>query len=179
MASAVKSNGIYSGIGPISPVRKGAQHYCFSALYASAIVLLITSSVSTYAGKIYKHVDENGNVSFSDQPPSNDAEELTLDTQINRIESKAINTKERRALIQSLDEKHAARVEKRESHAEQRRAALAQLKEAKQNLIEAKEIKEGDRIGVKGGGTRLSEAYLARISQAEAAVAAAEKLVGN
>ncbi len=61
-------------------------------------------------------------------------------------------------------------------------AADAQVKAAQQELQAAKaaleaggEPQEGERIGIAGGGTRLTDAYFQRIKSLEAAVAAAQK----
>jgi hypothetical protein len=55
------------------------------------------------------------------------------------------------------------------------KAAQQELQAAKAALEAGSEPREGERIGIAGGGTRLTDAYTQRIKSLEAAVAAAQK----
>jgi hypothetical protein len=55
------------------------------------------------------------------------------------------------------------------------KAAQQELQAAKVALEAGSEPREGEHIGIAGGGTRLTDAYFQRIKSLEAAVAAAQK----
>ncbi len=49
-------------------------------LLAVLAFLLLIASPFSLAEKVYKHVDKDGNVSYSDEPPSEDAEKIDVPT---------------------------------------------------------------------------------------------------
>lgn len=49
------------------------------ALTALVLAFLLPLGSSTLAGEIYRHVDENGNVTYSDEPAGDDSEAMELE----------------------------------------------------------------------------------------------------
>ncbi len=130
-----------------------------------------------WAQQVYKSVDEQGKVIFSDKPPA-DAKSVTP-VEIKPGPSEAdvrAATQRARAMEQAAGEMGRTRKEAGSSSGEGGATdAKGALKEAERRLEEAKEIGPGDRKGTAAGGSRLSEDYRQRVEEAEAAVEAARK----
>lgn len=163
-------------------VLKGWQLYGETKYAASAVgvslVLMLTISPAIEA-KIYRVVDENGKVSYTDTPPKAESvEEVDLPELTNSYDGEAIRERQR-GLIKSLD----ARNEYQEKRRKESEASIedlnAQLKQAEESLAQAKTIKEGDLLPLKGGGVRRSPAYLKRVEEAKLRVVELKKQLKN
>ena len=124
---------------------------------------------------LYKLIDKNGKVTYSDSPPKNfDGQVIPVDIDTKR-NSATINTPGTAQGAKAFDEKQAA--DERASASV--KAAEAKLEAAKKALADARENpREGEvnRVGNAGGFTRPvpTEAYEKRIANLEEAVKAAE-----
>jgi hypothetical protein len=128
------------------------------------------------AQQVYKSVDQQGKVIFSDKPPA-DAKSVTP-VEIKPGPSEA-DVREAVARERALGQA-ASQVGKPRAGAGQNRTsgvadAKAELAGAERRLDEAKQIGPGDRKGTASGGSRLSEDYRQRVQAAEAAVEKARK----
>ena len=124
---------------------------------------------------LYKLIDKNGKVTYSDSPPKNfDGQVIPVDIDTKR-NSATINTPGTAQGAKAFDEKQAA--DERASASV--KAAEAKLEAAKKALADARENpREGEvnRVGNAGGFTRPvpTEAYEKRLANLEEAVRAAE-----
>ena len=138
-------------------------------------VLLIFASASN--AQVYRVVDEQGNVTYTDQPApgSEQIEEVAPADEANVVDSP--ETVEQRTpdwIKANREERAEARQAAQEAYAEklaqwraQVDAAEATLAEAKAELVEGRELREGDYVGNAGGGARPSADYLQRIKMLE------------
>ena len=58
---------------------KNSQNPNFISCLAWAVILLLCWPISTTAQTIYRHVDAQGNITFSDEPPTDDSEVIHLE----------------------------------------------------------------------------------------------------
>lgn len=175
--------------------------YKLNPLSISACTLLLTASLSiaisaTVQAETYRIVDEQGRVTYTDKPPTNDSS----DTNTSSVEKLPDNT-ENQNITPSLDtlaedhpewlkevheqraaEAKAAREakqlelsEQRKEWREQLKAARAAVKSAEIALEVGKELGEGDFVGNAGGGARPSSDYLMRLETLEKDLADAKR----
>jgi hypothetical protein len=145
--------------------------------------LLILSSVSllslsplVMADDIYRTVDAQGNVTYSDQPPSSGQEaervELPPGPSPERIrESEARN----RAISNAAEKAENKRIRQEHRQDQKIEDARKALQAAKAKLTAAKEIKDDDRQNLAGGKRRIRPEYFDRLKAAEAEVEKARK----
>lgn len=131
-----------------------------------SLLSLVVPIQSIAAERVYESVDDRGNVTFSDSVPADAvvAEPITITPapapNADLEPSLASDKAELRSMGQSQ--------EQRQNAIEQQRATAQQRVEAAEaNLAEAREIREGDRKGMVGGGSRLTPEYLQRVQDAE------------
>ena len=148
----------------------------------SLIALVLAMSFAVSAQTIYKQVDKDGKVTYTDKVPSKEqaAQKVDIDTERNvakPLGSKPVQAKE--AADSQL--KHRADADAAfEKVVEQARAKLDLAKDA---LASGTEPQEDDwmTVGVQSGrpGRMLTEDYLARVKLLEAAVRQAEEELDN
>lgn len=175
--------------------------YKLNPLSISARTLLLATSLSiaisaTVQAETYRIVDEQGRVTYTDQPPPN----ASSDTNSSSVEKLPDNT-ENQNITPSLDalaedhpewlkEAHEQRAaeakaareakqlelgEKRKEWREQFKAAKAAVKSAEIAFEVGKEPGEGDFVGNAGGGARPSSDYLMRLETLEKDLADAKR----
>ena len=139
--------------------------------------LFITIAIAAFqvaAETAYRSVDEQGNVTYSDKPVSNATQE----------EQVGIDAPAPSAEMQQEAQQSEADLQKAASQAgtssspgkaSQNKAARQALEDAEARLGEASLVREGDRIGTAGGGSRLKPEYHERVREAEAEVEKARK----
>lgn len=136
------------------------------------ILLSALCSLSAVAAtQLYRSVDAQGNVSFSDQPPaSGKAATVDVSTRdMNILPSEGVEAEIQRQKQVDQEAAQQRAVDQREWQARYQQAE-DELAAAQQALAEAQEIKEGDTVGSAFGGARPSEAWILRLEQAEADV---------
>jgi hypothetical protein len=138
------------------------------------LVILATAAFQAAAQTAYRSVDEHGNVTFSDTPVSGAAQEEKI-----RIEAPAPSVKDLQESRQREAEllKAAGQVDTSGTarKAEQKKTAQQTVRDAEKNFEEASQIREGDRLGTAGGGSRLTPEYQERVQEAEAELDRARK----
>jgi hypothetical protein len=138
-------------------------------------VLAALLALPVAAQTLYKLIDKNGKVTYSDTPPKDfDGKVIPVDIDTKR-NSATINTPGMREGARAFDEKQAA--EDRAS--DRQKAAQQKLDEARKALANARENPgegEVNRVGNAGGGTRPvpTPEYEKRIAGLEEAVRVAE-----
>jgi hypothetical protein len=144
------------------------------AVIVGMLVALVPGMVAAQT-TLYKLIDKNGKVTYSDSPPKNfDGQVIPVDIDTKR-NSATINTPGTAAGVKAIDEKQAA-----DARASERvKAAESRLEAAKKALADARENpgeNDVNRVGNAGGFTRPvpTEAYEKRLANLEEAVRAAE-----
>lgn len=148
----------------------------------SPIALLLVMSFAVTAQTIYKQVDKDGKVTYTDKPPSKEqaAQKVDIDTERNiakPLGSRPVQAKE------SADKQLKRRADSDAAFEKDVAQARAKLDLAKEELTNGKEPQEEDwkTVGAQAGKPAriLNEAYFDRIKQLEAAVKQAEEELDN
>lgn len=138
------------------------------------IVCALSSSVAA-AQTVYRHVDEQGNVSYSDQAPVDDASraattEIEVDTGANVISGEHVDAN--RAYTQKMNKERDADDAAMQQQRDSRKAAITRAEQSLASAQEAydqrAEVRPGDFVGKAGGGTRPSQQRTDRIQRLEA-----------
>jgi len=121
-------------------------------------LLLLAPIALAHAQKVYKIVQPDGRVIYTDQPPKNQtgARELPPVPEQSGIQ---VATPEQ---VQAVNERARARVEDEEKRQKASLEANKKLQEAEKAKAEGVEPQAGERTGIKtktGGRTRLNEDY--------------------
>lgn len=137
-----------------------------------SFALLLISFGAFAATTLYKSVDEQGNISYSDAPPGDakDVEEIDIkDGDLNVLPSKDVQDQIEQ---QQQQDKQAADRQRADNQDWQQRyeKAQAELTESQQTLESAREIQEGDTVGSAYGGARPNADWIERLERAEADV---------
>lgn len=136
--------------------------------YLSILALLVSCSALAQT-TLYKSVDAQGNVTFSDAPPAGDGavDEIEIsDTPANVLPSETIQQQieeQQRADKQAADRAQIAKRDWQQRYD----TAVAELEEAEKNLASAQEIKEGDTVGSAFGGARPNQKWIDNLESAE------------
>ncbi|MBW9265255.1 MAG: DUF4124 domain-containing protein [Candidatus Thiodiazotropha sp. (ex. Lucinisca nassula)] len=128
------------------------------------------------AGDVYRSVDAEGNVTYTDTPPKTDSTVEKIEIQPGPSEASKLDTEERNAAIRkAMEEARAKRLEKKASREERLSKAREELEDAEADLERTKELGEDDRQYLSGGRSRIKPEYFDRIKEAEDKVEAARK----
>ncbi len=157
-----------------------------STTYIQLIIVAGTLlAACTSFAEIYKHVDKNGNVTYSDVKPSskNEKSVTTVAPDENTVnvfgsDEQAENQRASEDFFekkQKLREKEASKAQALARWRKQLKAAQLELKMAKRARSEGVVAEEGDFVGVAGGGARPSASYFNKLEQLDANVVIAEQ----
>ncbi len=129
-----------------------------------------------FGGEIYRVIDAEGNVTYTDTPPAGNPDVERLEQPDEPSAASQQNTQERILRLQNA----ARQAEMKRQQEQQQKlaridAAKARLTEAEARLAKAKEIKDEDRQHLVGGKRRITPDYFGRVKQAEAEVEEARK----
>ncbi|PVV11324.1 MAG: hypothetical protein B6D72_07265 [gamma proteobacterium symbiont of Ctena orbiculata] len=136
------------------------------------------------AGDVYRTVDAEGNVTYTDSPPAVDASAEKIEIHPGPSEASRLDTVRRNAAItvrrnaairKAVEEAQAERLEKEAAHDARLSQARKELEEAEENLKKSKEIGDDDRQYFTGGRSRIRPEYFDRLKEAEGKVEAARK----
>ena len=138
-----------------------------------AFALLVQAA---FAEEIYRSVDEQGNVTFSDTPPAGASavERVILPPAPERRDPGHVEERNQK-LLDAAAEAERKRLEKRREQKARVAAAEKRLEQAEADLAEARVIKDSDRQNLAGGKRRIHPDYFERLKQAEANVEDARK----
>ena len=145
-----------------------------------SLLLLATACLSlpAGAGTLYKQVDKDGHIVFSDKPQKGMKSVGTIQTQDDAPVSRSALRQEEK----TLDQESAQAKRQLNDTVAKRNAAYNRLRQAEDTLAAAKAAKAsgqdplpGERQGTATGGSRLLPAYDERQQSLEKAVDAAQK----
>jgi hypothetical protein len=138
------------------------------------LILFATAAFQAAAESAYRSVDEQGNVTFSDTPVSGAAQEEKV-----KIDAPAPSAERQQETLQREAELQKAASQagtaSGQSQADKKKAASQNVRDAEKRLEDASQVREGDRIGTAGGGSRTTPEYQERVREAEAEVDKARK----
>lgn len=174
---ALDSSGAITG-----PWATGARIWAMQRTFPITAMLILALNAPVLAGdKVYRWVNEEGTVMFSDTPPpGREAEEINLpDLPTNTLETPA---RERRELLRQSEQ-----IERKIERRQATRAALQQeltetreaLQQARQALAQNREPRPDERRALAGGGTRLLPSYFDRIERQEAEIERLEQRINE
>ena len=124
---------------------------------------------STAADKIYESVDEQGNRTFSDSVPADAVAAEAIEVPAAAEPDAEVEDSKQRAedAIRAADENQKQRDLARQQQGAATEAAQQRVLAAEAKLADAKIVREGDRRGIAGGGSRLTPEYQRRVQAAE------------
>ena len=135
--------------------------------------LILVAAALPATAEVTRSVDQEGNVTFSDQPVKGSVESSSIKIDapapsgggLTESQKEAQDVINRANQIPSTSENREQAV----------KAAEKNLESAQAELEAAKIVGEGDRKGTASGGSRLTPEYLERVKDAEEKVAKAQK----
>lgn len=137
---------------------------------------LMATALHLTAEEVYRSVDAQGNVTFTDSPPAGDKSferlELPPGPSPTSIRESEVRHQEIRRAADQAERKRLGETQNESEQIAQARKALA---DAEARLNDAKVIKDEDRQNLAGGKRRIHPDYFERLKAAEAEVEAARK----
>jgi hypothetical protein len=137
-------------------------------------IFITIAAFQVAAETAYRSVDEQGNVTFSDRPVSSATQEerISIDVPAPSPEQQQEALQREEALQKAASQPVTPGAP---AKASQNKAARQAVEDAEARLGKAIMVREGDRIGTAGGGSRLKPEYHERVRAAEAELEAAKK----
>jgi hypothetical protein len=144
-----------------------------------SLMLALLYCASAMAQTVYKQVDKDGKVTYTDKAPDKDQAATKVDIDKNRNVATPLGTRSPAAAKAVADRKLKARENTEARFAAELEKAEAKLSQAKEDLAKGKDPQEDDwsTVGVasgRGAGRMLNEAYQERVKRLEDAVKQAE-----
>jgi multidrug efflux pump subunit AcrA (membrane-fusion protein) len=128
------------------------------------------------ADDIYRSVDAQGNVTFTDQPPTGNQQAEKVELPPGPSPASIRDTEQRiQAIDQAVSDAQRQRLSQEKQKDHRVEAARKALEAAEEKLAQAKVIKEEDRQNLAGGKRRINPEYFARVKDAKAEVDKARK----
>ena len=126
--------------------------------------------------EIYRSVDAQGNVTFSDQPPAGNrpSEKIELAPPPSAEQVRATEAR-KQAIDQAAQRAQRERQQQEDEKAQKIAQARKALDEAQAKLAKTKVLQDEDRQNLAGGKRRIRPEYFDRIKAAEAEVEKARK----
>jgi hypothetical protein len=144
-----------------------------STLILFASLLPLTDVVGE---EIYRTVDEEGNVTYTDSPPAGDRSVERVELPPAPPQGRAQQSGQRnQGLLDAAKQAEQKRQHKKKMQEASIKAAKEKLAAAEARLVEAKEIRDEDRQHLVGGKRRIHPDYFERVKQAETEVEQARK----
>jgi hypothetical protein len=139
---------------------------------------MLALSFAASAQTVYKHVDKDGKVTYTDTPPSNDQAAQKVDIDTERNIAKPLGSKPLQAK-QSADSQLKRRADAEATLEKEIERARARLDLAREELEKGKEPRDEEWMtgGVQSGRPfrHLNEAYFERVRRLEESVRQAEE----
>ena len=147
-----------------------------------ALLLAISISFTASAQTIYKHVDKDGKVTYTDEAPSKEQAAQKVDIDTERNIAKPLGSRPAQAK-ESADRQLKRHADAEATHEKEVEQARVKLELAKEELANGREPQEDDwkTVGAQAGRPAriLNEAYFERVKQLEEAVKQAEEELGK
>ena len=143
------------------------------------LLLLVTSALcatQALAEKVYETVTKEGEVIYSDRVPENAIQVKKMEAPPQPTAAEAEESRKRaEQMAEEADKMRQQREASMGGKQSEVEAARQRVKQAEAQLKEAEVVREGDRVGLAGGGSRLRPEYHARVEAAKAELEAARK----
>lgn len=142
------------------------------SLVKPLFITILIAAFQVSAETAYRSVDEQGNVTFSDKPVSSAAKQISIDAPAPSV-ARQQEAQQRETELQ----KGASQIgtSSAPGKTNQKKTTRQAAQDAEKHLEEASQVREGDRIGTAGGGSRLTPEYHERVREAEVEVDRARK----
>ncbi|MET0049957.1 MAG: DUF4124 domain-containing protein [Candidatus Thiodiazotropha sp.] len=135
--------------------------------YGLCVGLMLVPLVLS-AGEVFRTVDSEGNVTYTDTPPDNGMKTQRVEIHEGPSQESIRHTQERNdAIRKAMEEARDQRLEKEASRREMLESAQDAVDKAEQNLKETQEMNDDDRENVVGGRSRIRPEYFERVKKAE------------
>jgi hypothetical protein len=140
------------------------------------LALVITSNVMAES-EVYKYVDENGVVSYSSKPPTNETEAEAVDIPKGNIMDTELSDSEKEFRKENfkINSRINRSIEARKKQTREIKSAEYEVRKKSEELEQGRTPLPGERIGTVSGYSRLRPSYHERIKSLEEALAIAKK----
>lgn len=144
---------------------------------AGLAVLIAGLFIQTASGEeIYRSVDKEGNVTFTNLPSEGNASSERIELPAGPSQESLQQTKQRNSEIRrAADDAQSRRMQEKREKKARIKAAEKVLQAAEDRLDAAKVLKDDDRQNLAGGKRRIRPDYFERVKQAKEAVDEARK----
>jgi hypothetical protein len=140
-------------------------------LVALAMVLPLTLSA-----EVYRTIDEQGNVTYTDSPQVDPKKIEKIEIQPGPSEESISDTMERnRAIRKAMEEAQEKRLEKSTARKDRLTKAEQEVEEAEKNLAAMEELGDDDRQSLQGGKSYIRPEYFERVKKAQRELDEAKK----
>lgn len=141
------------------------------------LLVAVLTGLDAAAETVYRTVDKDGNIIFSDEPPADrsNTEEITIDAPPPPADRARESERDAQRAIDRANRDQARRDAASEARSVEYRLAEKAVVQAKKDLDAAKKVGPGDTRGKIGGGTRPTVAYLERVEKAKKQLAEAQQ----
>jgi hypothetical protein len=148
-------------------------------IYRSILVLLLGASGALAQQPVIKSTMPDGKIVYGEKPAPGAAKVETIEVPPAKTGVSTALTQEEKARAAALSKERALATAREAQQQDRLAEARKAVTDAEAALAKGKEPLPGERIGLAGGGSRLSEAYFARQKSLEDAVAAARKRLAD
>ncbi|MBW9257317.1 MAG: DUF4124 domain-containing protein [Candidatus Thiodiazotropha sp. (ex. Lucinisca nassula)] len=143
-------------------------------LYPLVTVVLLLPL--TLTAEVYRTVDEDGNVTYTDTPPADPQNVERVEIQPGPSEESISDTMERnRAIRKAMEEVQEKRLEKSTARKDRVSKAEQEVEEAEKQLSAMEELGDDDRQQLQGGKSYIRPEYFERVKKAQRELDEAKK----
>lgn len=138
-----------------------------------ALVMVLPLSVPA---EVYRTIDEQGNVTYTDSPPAEPKTIEKIEIQPGPSQESISDTLERnRAIREAMEEAREKRLEKSTTRKERLAKAEQEVEAAEKKLAAMEEIGDDDRQTLQGGKSYIRPEYFERVKKAQQELDEAKK----
>jgi DNA repair exonuclease SbcCD ATPase subunit len=143
-------------------------------LYLLVTVVLVLPL--TLGAEVYRTVDEQGNITYTDSPPADPKQVEKVEIQPGPSEESISDTMERnRAIRKAMEKAQEKRLEKSTERQDRLAKAEEDVEKAKKQLAAMEELGEDDRQHLQGGKSYIRPEYFERVKKAQRELDEAKK----
>jgi chaperonin cofactor prefoldin len=140
------------------------------------LVVLVMVLPLTLSAEVYRTIDEQGNVTYTDSPPADPKKIEKVTIQPGPSVESINDTKARnRAIREAMEEAQEKREEKRTVREDKLTKAEREVEEAKMHLADMEAMGDDDRQHLQGGKSFIKPEYFERVKKAQQRLEEAEK----
>lgn len=140
------------------------------------LITLVLVLPLTLTAEVYRTVDEQGNVTYTDSPQADPQKIEKVEIQPGPSEESISDTMERnRAIRKAMEEAQEKRLEKSTARKDRLAKAEQEVEEAEKQLAAMEELGEDDRQHLQGGKSYIRPEYFERVKKAQRELDEAKK----